>query len=200
MSMKLYDDALTNKIKNWIHDTDLTITGPDDTKALFQYRADINNDNPIQLPLIAISRGRTLNIENTSKKPTTFDSVVLEASNKKIITLSQVPISLDYQIDIYTRYFSECDEYIRNFVFNIINYPKLEVMIPYNNINYLHTSNIRLNNEVNDNSDIPERLISGQFTRFTLQITVDDAYMWSVPIRDNLTLETGLEIKLKNEN
>lgn len=54
-------------------------------------------------------------------------------------------------------------------------------------------------NEVQDNSDIPERLIAGQFTRFTIGITVDDAYIWSVPIRDNLTLETELHVKLKDE-
>lgn len=199
MSIKLYDDALTTKIKNWTNDSSLTITSPDETKKLFQYKADIKNDSPIQLPLIAISRGKTINIQNTSKKPTTFDSLTLEATSKMIKSLSQIPIKLNYQIDIYTRYFQECDEYLRNFVFNIINYPKLDIVIPYNDINYTHTSNIRMINEVQDNSDIPERLIAGQFTRFTIQIEVDDAYMWSVPIRNNLNLETELKIILKDE-
>lgn len=197
--MRLYDDAFTEKIKKWTNDPNLTITSPDETRRVFQYRADIQDDKPIQLPLIALSRGKTLDVQNTSKKPSTFDSLVLEANDKKIITLQQIPIGLTYQIDIFTRYFSEADEYVRNFIFNIINYPKLNVVIPYNNINYTHTSNIRMISEVQDNSDIPERLIAGQFTRFTIGITVDDAYIWSVPIRDNLTLETELEIKLKDE-
>lgn len=199
MSMKLYDNAFTEKIKKWTNDPNLTITSPDETRRVFQYRADIQNDKPIQLPLIAISRGKTIDVQNTSKKPTTFDSLTLEANDKKIITLQQIPIGLTYQIDIFTRYFEEADEYVRNFIFNIINYPKLQVIIPYNNINYPHTSNIRMINEVQDNSDIPERLIAGQFTRFTIGITVDDAYIWSVPIRDNLTLETELHVKLKDE-
>lgn len=197
--MKLYDDAITNKLKKWINDPNLTLTGPEETKRVFQYRADIKNDSPIQLPLITLSRGRTIDVQNTSKKPTTFDSLTLTANNKNIISLQQIPIGLNYQIDIYTRYFAEADEYVRNFIFNIINYPKLDIVIPYNNINYPHTSNIRLINEVQDNSDIPERLIAGQFTRFTIQLTIDDAYIWSVPVRDNLILETELEIKLKDD-
>ena len=153
--MKLYDDALTKKIKTWTNDPNLTITGPDETARLFEYRADIKNDKPIQLPLIAIARGKTINVLNTSKKPTTFDGLTIEANEKKIISLSQIPIQLDYQLDIYTRYFSEADDYVRNFIFNIINYPRLDIVIPYNNINYIHTSNIRMMNEVQDNSDIP---------------------------------------------
>lgn len=199
MSLKLYDDALTNKLKNWINDNNITLTSPDDTRQLFQYRAELKNDQPIDLPLIAISRSKTISIQNVSKKPTTFDSVVLEANNQKIKTLSQIPIELNYQIDIYTRYLAEADEYLRNFIFNIINYPKLNVVIPYNDINYTHTSNIRMMSDVQDNSDIPERLVTGQFTRFTIQINVDDAYLWSVPIRDNLTLETELNVTLKDE-
>lgn len=199
MSIKLYDDAFTEKIKKWVNDDRLKITGPDETKRMFQYRADINNDGPIQLPLIAISRGKTVDIQNTSKKPTTFDGLTLEATKSAIKSLSSIPIGLNYQIDIYTRYLEEADEYLRNFIFNIINYPKLNIVIPYNGLNYEHTSNIRMSNEVQDNSDIPERLISGQFTRFTIAITVDDAYIWSVPIRNNLTLETEIKVLLKDE-
>ena len=199
MSIKLYDDAFTEKIKNWINDDRLRITGPDETRRMFQYRADTQNDEPIQLPLIAISRGKTIDVQNPSKKPTTFDGLTLEATKTSIKSLSSIPIGLSYQIDIYTRYLEEADEYFRNFAFNIINYPKLNIVIPYNGINYEHTSNIRMSNEVQDSSDIPERLISGQFTRFTIAITVDDAYIWSVPIRNNLTLETETKVLLKDE-
>ena len=105
-----------------------------------------------------------------------------------------MPISINYQIDIYTRYFAEADEYVRNFIFNIINYPTLNVSIPYNGIDYIHTSNIRMSGTVSDNSDISERLIEGQFTRFTISLVVDDAYLWSVPMRSNLKVETDVQI------
>ena len=200
MSVGLYDKALTEKISKWVSDPKMTITSPDETRRLFQYRADIKNDAPIELPLIALRRGKSINVINTSKKPTTFDGYTLQANEKNIMSMSNVPISLDYQIDIYTRYFPEADEYVRNFVFNIINYPTLDISVPYNDVNYVHTSNIRLVNNIEDNSDIPERLIPGQFTRFTIGITVDDAYLWSVPIRRNLTVETEVPVKLRNED
>lgn len=200
MSVGLYDKALTEKISKWVSDPKMTITSPDETRRLFQYRADIKNDAPIELPLIALRRGKSINVINTSKKPTTFDGYTLQANEKNIMSMSNVPISLDYQIDIYTRYFPEADEYVRNFVFNIINYPTLDISVPYNDVNYVHTSNIRLVNNIEDNSDIPERLIPGQFTRFTIGITVDDAYLWSVPIRRNLTVETEVQVKLRNED
>lgn len=200
MSLKLYDEALVAKIKKWINNSDsITLTSPDETRRLFELKADKSGDKPITLPLIAITRGKTVTVQNTSKKPTTFDSATLFANENKVVSLSNIPIGLNYQIDIYTRYFAEADEYMRNFVFNIINYPTLNIEILYNNINYTHTSNIRLLSEIEDNSDIPERLIAGQFTRFTISITVDDAYLWSVPVRDTLTLETELEVKLIGE-
>ena len=36
-----------------------------------------------------------------------------------------------------------------------------------------------------DNSEIPERLVQGQFTRLTLNLSIDDAYLWDFRVRDN---------------
>ena len=44
MSVGLYDKALTEKISNWISDPDMNITGPDETRRLFSYKADIKSD------------------------------------------------------------------------------------------------------------------------------------------------------------
>lgn len=194
MSVGLYDKALVEKISNWISDKNMTITGPDETRRLFQYKADIKNDQPITLPLIAIRRGKTIDILRTGKNPKTFDSLTLSANDKLITSLQEVPISIPYQIDVYTRYLSDADEYMRNFVFNIINYPTLTVSIPYQGVDIPHTSNIRLSGSVEDNSDIQERLIPGQFTRYTYNIVVDDAYLWSVPNRNTLKLDVDVQM------
>ena len=106
-------------------------------------------------------------------------------SEKATITLNVVPIELEYQIDIYARYFQEADEYARNFVFNIINYPHLSVEIPYESVDLKHYSNIRISSEVEDNSDIPQRFIPGEFSRFSIRINIDDAYLFDVRVRDN---------------
>lgn len=194
MSVGLYDKSLVEKISNWISDPNMVITGPDETRRLFSYRADIKSDQPIQLPLIAIRRGKSVDILRTGKKPATFDGITLQANDKTVVSLQEIPISIPYQIDIYTRHLAEADEYLRNFVFNIINYPQLEITIPYQNVGISHVANIRMASQVEDNSDIPERLIQGQFTRYTISLVIDDAHFWSVPMRQAFKVESQVEV------
>ena len=75
-----------------------------------------------------------------------------------------------------------------------IKYPKLDIIIPYHNDQYIHHSNIRLSGNVDDNSSIPERLIPGQFTRLTLPIIIDDAYLFDIAYNDTYTLEISTKI------
>ena len=105
------------------------------------------------------------------------------------MVLNAIPISIQYQLDIYTRYLKEADAYCRDFVFNIINHPNVEVVVPYNDANFVHNSTIRVSADVEDNSDIPERLIAGQFTRMSLSLDIDDAYLWDTKIRKNVELD-----------
>lgn len=119
-----------------------------------------------------------------------YEEVAIACSaGEKAIKLNAVPINIIYQLDIYTRYLKEADEYMRNLIFNIINYPKLYVTIPYNSANIVHNGNIRIDSNVEDNSDIPERLIRGQFTRLSLTITIDDAYLWDAKVRNNIQID-----------
>ena len=186
MSTKLYDDALVAKIRNWTQNTSVTVVGPDETRRLFEVIADKTNDKPIQLPFIAITRNRGFQIQEfgLGKQPMSFDGLTLNANYDQASQLNSIPISIPYQLDVYTRYFEEADEYIRNLVFNFINFPKLEVNIPYNNENYKHVANISIGADIEDNSDIPERLVAGQFTRMTMTFTIDDARLWDVRYRD----------------
>jgi len=110
------------------------------------------------------------------------------------VQLNAIPISIDYRLDVYTRYLAEADEYIRNIIFNMVNYPKLTVIIPYRDANYTHNSNVRINPDVQDNSNIPERLIAGQFTVLSLSLFIDDAYLWDVRVRDNYSIDVDYVI------
>ena len=105
--------------------------------------------------------------------------------------MNAIPIQLNYQLDIYTHKIAEADEYLRNFVFNIVNYPKLTVLIPYYDQKLRHDSNIRLMSTIQDNSDIPQRRFRDQFVRYTVKFTVDDAYLFSTPIKTNKTFESA---------
>ena len=188
MSASLYDKALVTKLRNWVKDETMQITSPNETRRLFEYKADITDDKPIQLPLIALRRDPTMTVLALNKKPLSNDAWRRQTNGNEGKTTSQlnaIPIQLNYQIDIYTRYEEEAEEYVRNFVFNIINFPKLEVDIPYNNSNLCHVSNIRMLPDVINNSDIPERLMPGEFSRYTISINIDDAYLWDYKTREN---------------
>ena len=185
MAIRYYDDALTEKIKAWVKDPNMSILSPNQSTRLFQLEADINYDKPLTLPLIAISRDPTFQILTTTKRALTYDGAHIEANKHKSELLNGIPIRISYQLDIYTKYFAEADEYTRNFIFNLINYPNIRIEIPYNQSKVVHNSTIVLNSSVTDNSDIAERLIPGQFTRMSIRFDIDDAYLFSVPFMDN---------------
>lgn len=195
MGVRLYDEALLAKLQGWTRNTKLNITGVNDTRRVFQVIGDKTGDEPIKLPLITLSRPAGYEILNTNKKMLTFDGALIGVSEKYGKQLNAVPIQINYQLDVYAKYLAEADEYARNLVFNIINYPKVTVTLPYNDSKVEHDSNIRLLSEVQDNSDVPERLIPGQFTRLSLSITIDDAYLFDIRVRDNISIDTEIELQ-----
>lgn len=196
MGVYLYDNALLDKIKNWTSSTNITITGINNTNQMLDVVEDITNDTPIQLPMIQISRNGGYDILNKQKKPLSYNALAIGKKGTQKLVLNAIPISITYQIDIYTRYLQEADEYMRNLVFNIINYPCLNILVPYESAQFKHESTIHLISDVQDNSDIPERKIPGQFTRLSVQISVDDAYIWDVRKFDTYKI---VEIDLQTE-
>lgn len=191
MAVRFYDEALLKKFQKWTADTQVHLTGINETRRLFEVVADTNNDRPIQFPLIALSRNGGYTIQEKYKQPRSYNGSALVVTTDSGAKLNAIPIGISYQIDIYTRELAEADEYARNIVFNIINYPKLNIEIPYEDSGLTHDANIRLITDVEDNSDIPERLISGQFTRFTIGIDIDDAYLFDVRVKDNISIVEG---------
>ncbi len=197
MAVSYYDEALYKKITSWFKKdkNSVKILKPEETLRMLQVKGDIKNDKPLTLPFIAISREPNIAILYTNKKPMSFDGLVVKQNENKSQPINGIPISINYQIDIYTKMYEQADAYVREFVFHLINHPRLEIEIPYNNIKYIHESNVRLNSPIQDNSDIPQRLYSGEFTRWTITITIDDAYLFSSPIEDNISIEGDLEIE-----
>lgn len=191
MAVRFYDEALLKKLQKWTAGTEIQITGINETRRLFETVLDKQDDRPIKLPLIALSRNGGYTIQEKYKQPRSYNASTLILTADSGAKLNAIPIGITYQIDIYARYLAEADEYARNIVFNIINYPKLQIEIPYEDSGLFHDANIRLVSDVEDNSDIPERLISGQFTRFTIGIDIDDAYLFDVRVKDNLSIVEG---------
>ena len=189
MSIALYDEAFLEKLNKWTKDTKVTVYGPEETGRMFRQIADDTSDAPLKLPIISLRRPGGFSVVTARKGPMSFDGATLDANYDKASQLNAIPVNIPYQLDVYTRYFKEADEYTRNLVFNLINYPRLDINIPYNNQNYIHHANIRLLGDIENNSEIPERLIPGQFTRMTIRLDIDDAYLFDVRYRDVYSIE-----------
>ena len=200
MSIKLYDDALLQKLQNWTLDTSILLTGVNESTRLFSALADHDNDKPIKLPLIALSRPGGFVIDEKYKQPKSYNGMSVSYNEQRGAKLNAIKISIPYQLNIYARHQAEADEYIRNIVFNIINYPVVTIEIPYHDLGIFHESNIRLASDVEDNSDVPERLISGQFKRYTIGLIIDDAYLFDVRIKDNLKIVETQFYTSNNDN
>ena len=204
MSAHFYDTALVNKFKKWIENTQVSLLGPEDTRRLFEIVADKSNDSAIQLPLISLRRIGGYTILSKNKKPLTYDGKMLQSTIERSISLNAIPIDLRYQVDVFTRYYKEADEYMRNIIFNLINFPMLQIEIPYEGIDIQHDSSIRIVSDVADNSAINERLSLGQFTRLSLGISIDDAYLFDARVRDNYLIDVQVveardrNVELKN--
>lgn len=194
MSIRYYDEALVDKIKRWVKDPNLQIIKPEESTRLFEMVADENKDQPLSLPLISISRDRSIEIINTQKQIKTFQG--FNQSDKESINIpaNVIPINVGYQIDIYTKGMIEADEYVRNFVFNFINYPRMKINIPYNNLNVEHVVDLHLDSNIADNSDIKEHLFSDEFVRFTLKINLEGAYLFSLPKNQMATWASEEEV------
>lgn len=209
MAIRFYDEALAEKIGKWIVSPDVKVLRPDESARLFAMKADEAKDMPITLPIVSLSRNPRMGITIAGKRPMSYDGLRLRALDKegkevalpRNFKLNAIPMSLQYQLDIYCRRLDEADEYMRNFVFNFVNYPKLVAEFKYNGVDFRHFSTVYLSDEVVDNSDIPERLFPDQFTRYTLGLTVDDAYLFSVPDGINWSISgVVVDIEGKPEN
>jgi len=198
MSTYLYDDALVNKIRGWTKDTQLQVYGPDEVNRLFTVVADETKDSPIKLPMIAISRETSYTVGSVVKRPLSHKGIPSSIDRSGAVLLNAIPIRLLYQVDIITRHYKESDEYCRNFIFNIINFPKIQVEIPYFNQNLLHDSSITLSPDINNTSSFSIRQVPGQLYRYTLKLSIEDAYLWDVRKKDNLQL-TDIQLYVNDE-
>ena len=192
MALRYYDDAIVDKLKRWIpEESNLRVLKPEESRRLFETKADDSGDKPIQLPIIALSRSKDFTIASNIKQSRSFDGlkVGLRVIDGKLpgstVHLNVIPVQLEYQLDIYTKTYEEGDEYLRQFLFKLINNPALYIEIPYNNSGLLHIANIRVLDTISDTSDITEHLFAGQFTRWSIQLELQDAFLFSVPYRNN---------------
>ena len=79
MAISYYDEAITQKIKNWLADSSkLRVLSPDESNRLIQLAAEDSSDSPLTLPIIALSRNKDIEIESTIKQNKSFDGFILD--------------------------------------------------------------------------------------------------------------------------
>ena len=196
MAIGYYDDAVTQKIKGWLADSSkLRVLSPDESTRLIQLQADDSGDKPLTLPLIAVSRNRDIEIESAIKQNKSFDGLIIgtNAVGATTVHLNVIPIKTTYQLDIYTKKRIEADEYVRQYLFKLINNPQIIIEIPYNNYIVKHTANLRVLNTVSDTSDIPTHAFAGQFYKWTIQLELQDGFLFSIPQKQNWKI-VGVEV------
>lgn len=201
MSLALYDKAFVKKLNKITENTNIHVYSPDDTRRLFEIIADESDDKPLKLPIVCLRRQDGYTIREMGNNPRSKNSLKLTQTNDQSgssIQLNVIPISINYQIDIFSRKLEEADAIAREMVFILTNSPSLIVTVPYNDIDLEHKSNVVLGGNVRDNSSISERLISGQFTRFTIDCSVSDAYLFDTRAKPYLKLSGDLLIKSPN--
>jgi hypothetical protein len=186
MALRYYDDVIAAKIKYWMpDDNSLRILKPEETRRLFETYADDNKDAKIKLPLIALSRNTDVELLLNIKNPRSFDGLKIEQDKAGTKQLNIIPVKLQYQMDIYAKTYEKADEYLRQYLFKLVNNPTIHIDVPYNGTTYKHIAYIRVLPNISDTSNITERIFSGQFTRWTIQFEITDAFLFNIPYKPN---------------
>lgn len=158
---------------------------------VFNIIGDISEDN-IKFPLISLSRTGWSLQDFKPELMIKAGSFVgaKEGTDKKLkqIRLQAIPITINYQIDIWTRTRIDNDALTRDFIWYYTLHPQLLVDIPHG-LDVKHVFNIFFENDVEDNSDIVEHNNRGQFFRQTLGMYVDDAYLWRSSVKNVTTID-----------
>lgn len=199
MAISYYDEAITQKIKNWLADSSkLRVLSPDESSRLIQLAADDSKDKPLKLPIIAISRNKDIELESAIKQNKSFDGFILDQDEDTATTvhMNVIPIKTTYQLDIYTKKRIEADEYVRQYLFKLINNPQIIIEVPYphkDNCVLRHTANLRVLNTISDTSDIPTHIFAGQFYKWTIQLELQDGFLFSIPQKGGWKI-VGIEV------
>ena len=203
----IYDEAIAQAIESWLkpsvkanQGTGLKVLRPNETAELFKMTDDMREDRMLTLPLIGLSREPAIELLAPNKQPRSYAGPSFQQTkDSKALILNSIDARITYQIDVYTKTFAAGDEYVRDLVFKFVNHPELFVTLTLNGVEYTHNFTMRLASTIEDNSDVPQRLFRDQFTRWTLRLVVDDARLWSIPMKRRYNIK-GVVFEVLNKD
>lgn len=193
----LYDDAIVKDFRDKIKDERIAITPFDNIN---NYLGKSEGDR-IQLPVISVDR-RGWSLSDSRPHTMKFTGELHSINDDETVTnVQEIPIRINYVIDVWTRRRLENDNIMRELIFYYSTHPTLKINIPYG-LDSDKVFNIMFDSEVEDNSDIPNHINIGEFVRQSISFYVDDAYLWKASNfnktyidTDGMYLEVNKEIK-----
>lgn len=210
--MFLYSNAILEKLRELTANSETPVLVTDLGDNLFRRSILGSNSSTeeIKLPLIGLSRtgwrlsrdknyamlksGVSADLFEDSDDQEFSIETFKEVRDNKPAIVQAVPIEIDYQLDIVTNTLIENDMIVREFFFYFLQNPTLVVKVPYQ-LDFNHTVNFIIGDEVEDNSDIESKERSGFYTRQTLSFSTEGAYLWKSDYRDLIEeVEAGLYI------
>lgn len=192
MAIRYYDEAVSAKISSWLpkrNGKPIRVLKPDETNRLYSIEASEARKENLTLPMIALSRDTTIEIMQPTMTPKSMNGLLLDATQSAKLNLNDVPIAINYQLDIYTARYDEGDDLLREFIIKLMHNNQVVVEFPYNDQKFKHVSTITLNPQVEDTSNISEKLFPDQFTRWSIRFSINDAHLFSLPYTSNPSIE-----------
>lgn len=176
MSVYLYDEALINRIRTVIQDKKVHIITPE---KMFTKSND-KHDAP-KFPAVSIYRP-SYNLSTLRRTITGYrvGQSDYDEVSARIYSTKTLPISINYQVDVWTRKREQNDEFVRELLWFFTLFPQHKIIITYEDFERAITFNAFLGEEIIDNSDINNFENYGQYYRSTFNLTVDEAQLFMV--------------------
>ena len=197
MSAYLYDEAIVESLRNVIGDNRIQIVPMDRVYDIIPRL----NDDKLILPLVTLTRTSwSVNVSeaNHAAKYEGATAKIYQPSPKfdtnRIQKFQFVPMRLDYSLDVWTRTRQENDEFIRELFWYFIISPTLQIKVPYA-LDFDHNFNVFISDDVEDNSDVAQHQLKGEYFRQTLHIYTDDAKLWKSSERNPTTVKVRVEVE-----
>lgn len=189
MSVYLYDNAIVKRIRDVLGNEKIHIITPEKVFT----KSNVTKDEPI-FPGVSIYRP-SYNLSTLGKTMSGYRVGRQEYSDtlNQIISTRALPIVINYQIDVFTRYREQNDELTKELLWFFTLYPRHNLTLTYDGYEKTIEFNVFLGDEITDNSDINEFENRGQYYRSTFNLTVDSAQLFLLSPSATPSLEVTLQ-------
>lgn len=185
MSVYLYDEAILNRIRTVLGEDTIHIITPEKVFT----KSNNKGDDPI-FPGVSLYRP-SYSLSTLGKTMSGYRVGRQEYSEtlNQIISTRALPISINYQIDVYTRYREQNDELTKELLWFFSLYPLHKLTLTFDDYEKTIEFNVFLGDEITDNSEINEFENKGQYYRSSFYLTVDSAQLFLLSPTDKPKLE-----------